>query len=158
MRTTLFKYLLFAGIFSATSLPQIAGAREITGITVDPSTAKIASPDGASARITIHADADAPTFCGLQIDFGNGIPSQDIKIDNSEGLFPRVVVRKFTQPGTYTIRVQGKKVTTHLPCPGKAAAVLVVERANPIAPSKPVASETPPKSVSPEQKFFQSWF
>ena len=149
MGTTFFKYFLFAAIFSAASLPHIAEAREITGITVDPSTAKIASPDGVSARITIYADADAPTFCGLRIDYGNGIAAQDIKIDNSEGLFPRVVVKQFTQPGTYTIRVQGKKVTTHLPCPGKATAVLVVERADPVTPPKPVASETPPKSVSP---------
>ncbi len=160
MRTMSSRYWLFTPIFAAASLLHIAEAEAITGVTIDPSTARIASADGVSVKITIHADADAPKFCGLRIEYGGSIPAQDIKIDNSEGLFPRVVTQKFTKPDTYTIRVHGKKVTTHLPCPGKASAVFVLAPAESTPKPPPIAAamENPRKAAPGEKKFFESWF
>ena len=147
------KHWFLWGIVVAGSSLGIAEASDIVGVTVNPSTARITSPVGVNIKITVHADDNASTNCGLQIDYGGGLPPRDVKIDNGEGLFPRAITQQFTHAGTYVIRVQGKRVTTHLPCSGKASAVLVIENA-PLA--KPVVPA--PAPVNTEQKFFRSWF
>ena len=149
MKETPSGYFLLLALLTTGLLPCNVRAKEITGVTVEPSVAKISAATGIKIKITIHADRDVSPYCGLRIEYGAGVVGEDIKIDDKAGLFPRVLMKTFTEPGTYTIKVAGKRITNHLPCPGKASAVLVVERA---------PTEKPREPSPPQQQFFRPWF
>lgn len=118
------KYALgFAFAFASTlALAQQGG---IGAIKVEPSPVRA----GQEVKITISAEGDAPTFCGMEVDFGDGSGSRNIKIGSDGVKFPVTIAKTYDKPGSYRIKAEGKKVTTHLKCLGKAKVGLVVEAA-----------------------------
>ncbi len=96
----------------------------VGAITIEPATAKA----GQDVKITINAEGEAPTFCGLHVEYGDG-SADDFKIDQSNKQFPVTVAKRYAKPGIYTVKASGRKVTTHLPCTGTAEATLTVEGA-----------------------------
>ena len=96
----------------------------IGNIKLDPASAKV----GQAVKITVNADGESPTFCGMGLDFGDG-DVRDIKVEKENGGLPRTESKTYAKPGAYTVKAFGKKVTSHLPCAGKAEAGLTVEAA-----------------------------
>lgn len=127
------KYALgFAFAFASTlALAQQGG---IGAIKVEPSPVRA----GQEVKITISAEGDAPTFCGMEVNFGDGSKKQKVKIGSDNNKFPVTLTKIYDKPGTYTIKADGKKVTTHLKCPGKTTMQLVVA-----APPAAARSATP---------------
>lgn len=108
----------------------------IGAVKVDPSPARA----GQEVKITIAAEGEAPSYCGMVVHFDDG-DSRNIKIDSNESKFPVTISKTYAKPGTYSIKAEGKKVTTHFPCLGVAKALLVVEAA-------PVAAKPAPDGVA----------
>jgi hypothetical protein len=67
----------------------------------------------------------------MVVHFDDGSESRNVKIDSQETKFPVSVFKTYAKPGTYSIKAEGKKITTHFPCVGTASAKLVVEAALP---------------------------
>jgi len=107
----------------------------IGSIKLEPAGAKV----GQAVKVTVNADGDAPAFCGMALDFGDG-DVRDLKIEAINGGLPRTESKTYAKPGSYTIKAFGKKVTTHLPCKGQSEAVLSVEGA---------AAAVAPKAAGP---------
>ncbi|MFA6314392.1 MAG: hypothetical protein WC681_23165 [Sterolibacterium sp.] len=99
---------------------------------------------GKEVKITISAEGEAPAYCGMVVHFDDGSESRNVKIDGKENKFPVSFGKTYAKPGTYSIKAEGKKITTHFPCVGKAEAKLVVEGVP--APAKPAA---PAKAAGP---------
>jgi hypothetical protein len=109
----------------------------IGAVKIDPNPAKA----GQEVKITISADGETPTFCGMVVHFDDGTESRNIKIDGNEGKFPYSFGKTFAKAGSYSIKAEGKKITTHFPCVGAATTKLVVEGA-PVA-AQPAAAACP---------------
>lgn len=84
--------------------------------------------------MVVNAGRQPPQFCGLLISFGDGT-DQQIKINGFANKFPISITKAYNAPGTYTVRAEGKKVTTHFPCMGTATAIVNVRSA--VAEAKP---------------------
>jgi hypothetical protein len=110
----------------------------IGNIKLEPAGAKV----GQAVKVTVDADGDAPAFCGMGLDFGDG-EVRDLKIEANDGGLPRTESKTYAKPGNYTIKAFGKKVTTHLPCKGKSEARLAVAGAAPAAEPKAVGPACP---------------
>lgn len=112
---TLLALMLTSGI-------ALAASGGIGALTVAPSPAKA----GQAVTVTLTAEGEAPALCGLGIDYGDG-NSDNIKINGKPHKFPLTLTHTYAKAGNYTIKTEGKKVTTHFPCLGSASAALVVE-------------------------------
>src|SRR3989338_3018151 len=97
----------------------------IGAVKVEPSPARA----GQEVKITVSAEGEAPTFCGMVVHFDDGGESRNIKIASGESTFPVSIYKTYAKLGTYSIKAEGKKITTHFPCVGTATAKLVVEGA-----------------------------
>lgn len=131
------KLLSSLALFAASSLA-FAQSGGIGAITVSPMPAKA----GEELKITIAADGEAPTFCGMVVHFDDATESRQIKIASGGDKFPVTIAKTFAKPGTYIIRAEGKKITSHFPCVGRTDYKLVVEPgAAPMAAAAPTCPD-----------------
>ena len=123
--------------FALVSTLALAQQGGIGAIKVEPSPVRA----GQEVKITISAEGEAPTFCGMEVNFGDGSEKRKVKISSGHEKFPVTIAKTYDKPGTYTIKADGQKITTHLKCMGKATTQLVVEAppaaARPATPSCP---------------------
>ena len=132
------KYQLsFALILASTLAMAQAQQSGIGAIKFEPSPVRA----GQEVRITISAEGEAPGFCGMVVHFDDGSESRNVKIDGKEGKFPVTIAKTYAKAGSYSVKAEGKKITTHFPCVGSATAKLVVEPA-------PVAVATVAKAAA----------
>ncbi|MCF8178855.1 MAG: hypothetical protein K9J74_10140 [Sulfuritalea sp.] len=127
-------------VVSLLSAPAIAQQSGIGSVKVTPNPVRAGQP----VDITISADGEAPSYCGMVVHFDDGSESRNIKIDSSESLFPVSIAKTYAKAGKYSIKAEGKKITNHFPCVGSAKATLVVEAA-PAAPSATSPAAACPK-------------
>lgn len=127
-------------VASLLSAPAIAQQSGIGSVTVNPNPVRAGQP----VTITISADGEAPSYCGMVVHFDDGSESRNIKIDSSESLFPVSIAKTYAKAGRYSIKAEGKKITNHFPCVGSAKANLVVEAA-PAAAAVPSPAAACPK-------------
>jgi hypothetical protein len=95
--------------------------------------------EGGRAAIKFTVDGDSPqdSNCGLIIEY-SGIDTPDNrKINNRDGLFPKVVEHTFTRAGTYDVKAKGGKVTSAFGCSGEATVKVVISD-----PPKPAFGST----------------
>lgn len=130
------KYALGFALAFASTLA-LAQQGSIGAIKVEPSPARA----GQEVKITISAEGDAPTFCGMEVNFGDGSAKRKVKIGSDNNKFPVTIAKTYDKSGTYTIKADGQKITTHLKCLGKTTTQLVVEA--PPAAAKPAAPACP---------------
>ena len=113
----------------------------IGSVTVTP------NPAQAEQAVTITVAAEgggAPSLCGLSVEFGDGT-SDKIKINGTDSKFPVTLTKTYAHPGTYVVKAEGKKITTHFRCKGEATASLVVQAAAKKTGTTPaVAASCPP--------------
>jgi hypothetical protein len=98
---------------------------QISSVTANPTPAKTGQP----VNITVDADGAGASNCGLIVHFDDGSESRQVKIDGQQQKFPVTIPKTYAKPGTYSIRAEGKKITTHLGCTGRVDLKLVVEGA-----------------------------
>ncbi len=122
--------------FPAASVTFQAGHRPVIGGIEAPKTAKA----GQAVKITVSAKTDGNSACGLVIDFGDGTDRQ-FKINREDGKFPVSVEHAYKKDGRYTVKANGREITTHKGCKGTANAVIQVG-----TPKKPAAKGAKPKS------------
>lgn len=122
-------------------------AQQIDTVTVTPNP----SAAGAEVVIRINAGMDPPKFCGMAIHFGEG-EAQNIKIDSSVAQFPVTLSRTYSAPGTYKVVAEGRKVTSHFPCMGRAETYLTIRAATSTATSLDSPSSTQRSSVPLKKK------
>jgi len=118
----------------------LAQSGGIGALKFDPSPAQA----GKEVKITISAEGEASNNCGMVVHFDDGSESRNIKIDGKEGKFPVVIFKTYAKAGSYSIKAEGKKITTHFPCVGSATAKLVVE-ADPAAAKQAAAAPACPE-------------
>jgi hypothetical protein len=110
-------------VLTLTSTLAFAQQGGIGAVKVEPNPVRT----GQEVRITISSESDSAGYCGMVVHFDDGAESRNIKVDGSETKFPVTISKTYAKPGTYSIKAEGKKVTTHFPCVGTATAKLVVE-------------------------------
>jgi len=88
----------------------------------DPPVAKA----GQEVKITIGVDGEPPSFCGMVVHFDDGT-SAEFKIDGRERKLPMTISKVYAKAGSYSVKAEGKKVTTHFPCVGAVEQRLTVE-------------------------------
>lgn len=120
---------LALGLASSLAFAESGG---IGSVTVTPNPAQA----GQAVTITIAAEGEAPSLCGLAVEFGDGTGDK-IKINGSDAKFPVTLTKAYAHPGTYVVKAEGKKITTHFRCAGEATATVVVQSAAVAAPSCP---------------------
>jgi len=81
---------------------------------------------GQEVKITIGVDGEAPSFCGMVVHFDDGT-SAEFKIDGRERKLPMTISKVYAKAGSYSVKAEGKKVTTHFPCVGAVEQRLTVE-------------------------------
>lgn len=130
------KYQLSFALMLASTLAMAQAQQSgIGAIKFEPGTVRA----GQEVRITISAEGEAPGFCGMVVHFDDGSESRNIKIDGKEGKFPVTVAKTYAKAGSYSVKAEGKKITTHFPCMGTTTAKLVVEPAPAAAAPTPAA-------------------
>ncbi len=119
-------------IFAAT-LVMASGAahalNKIESVRVEPAGIKA----GSSVTITVTGDETQGNNCGLRINYGDG-DGLDVKVVDKDQ-FPRTFTKTYARPGTYTVSAEGKKVTSHFGCIGRARVTLVVDALSTSAPA-----------------------
>jgi hypothetical protein len=135
--------LMAAGAAAALLLPMRSLAQP-TGILLEPGGAVVNRP----TKVVIDFAA-ADRWCGLRVDFGDGDVS-DLLVEQ----FPLTIVRRYTAPGRYMVRAEGRLLMRGMasspPCTGarRSALITVAESSgNQSAPGRPRAVE--PRSGGP---------
>jgi len=108
--------------FSANALTYQVGHRPEIGKVDAPKTIK----PGEAARILIEAKKEGGAGCGLLVNFGDGSDAKQFKMNQDGVKFPMVVEHAYKKEGKYTVRVQGKEITTSKECKGSASATIQV--------------------------------
>lgn len=135
LRTTLCAFCA-ALSFPAAAVTLQMGHRPVIGAIDAPKTAKA----GQAVRITVTAKQEGGSACGLVVDFGDGSDRQ-FKINRDDLKFPVSVEHTYKKDGRYTVKANGREITTHKGCKGSASAVIQVG-----APKKPAAKSAKPKT------------
>jgi len=100
-------------IAAATLVCGLAAAQTLSGIKLEPATAKVGEP----VRITGSFDnADNPN-CNVRVHFGDG-QTQDFKINQLKDV-PLVATRSYAKPGQYKVMIEPKTALPTLKCVGK---------------------------------------
>jgi hypothetical protein len=123
--------LVLCGLLCTTH--QVWAASPISKIQI-----KSAASAGAPVTVTIFSGDDPALRCGMRLDFGNG-DGRDIKI-NEDTKFPVSLDIIYPVAGNYVIKAEGRKITTHFPCIGRAELPIQVSKSqSDIAATSPAA-------------------
>ena len=100
----------------------------IKSITADRTEAQL---DGGQAvfRFTVDGDSPENSNCGLIVQYSGIDTSDNRKINNKDGLFPKVIEHAFNRAGSYDVKAKGGRVTTTLGCSGEATVRVVISDA-----------------------------
>ena len=88
-----FQLSLFLGLASSLAFAQQGG---IGAVKVEPNPAKA----GQEVKITISAEGEAPSLCGMVVHFDDGSESRQIKIDGKDGKFPATIAKTYAKAGS----------------------------------------------------------
>ena len=110
---------------------------KIEGVKIESANVKAGTP----VTITVSGDETQGNNCGFRINYGDG-DGLDVKVVD-KGQFPRTFNKTYARPGTYTVSVEGKRVTTHFACSGSAKVTLVVEASAQATATTPAAAPAP---------------
>jgi len=87
----------------------------------------------ATIRFTVNGEAPEHSNCGIIIDYSGVDTPDNRKINNSDGLLPKVVEHVFVRPGAYDVKARGGRVGGTLGCSGRAMVQIVVTEPTPSA-------------------------
>ena len=134
-RTLVMTLCALAG--AASALPVLALTYQVGH---RPEIARIDAPktvkSGQPVRILIEAKKEGGAGCGMVLRFGDGA-EQQFKINHEGVKLPLVVEHVYKKDGKYTVRAQGREITTSKECKGSASATIQVGETKPPARKKP---------------------
>lgn len=131
------RIVFFAATFALASSATLA-ANQIESVRIEPAVIKA----GSSVTITVTGNETQGNNCGLRINYGDG-QGLDVKVVDRKQ-FPLTFTKTYANPGNYAVNVEGKRVTTHFACNGRASATLVVEGAPAVVTAPPVTAAPVP--------------
>lgn len=115
-------------------------AQTLTGFKLDAPQGTVGQP----VKATIDFEVTGNTFCGVRIDWGDGI-GDELKIDKPTKI-PYLISHTYTKPGDFLVTVKPEKVTSHLRCNGKDQSTkLKVIAAAPVAAAAPAPAASAAK-------------
>lgn len=117
-----------AALLLAAAAPAALAQATITGIKADRTEATLEG-GRAIVKFTVEGDSPENTNCGLIIEYSGIDPTDNRKINNRDGLFPKVVEHAFTRAGTYDVKAKGGKVGPIFGCSGQATVKVVINDA-----------------------------
>lgn len=117
-------------------------AQTLTGFKLDAPQATVGQP----IKATIDFEVTNNVFCGVRIDWGDGI-GDELKIDKPAKI-PYILSHTYSRAGDYLVTVKPEKVTSHLRCLGKNQQTNLKVVAAAIASAAPPAVATLPAKVS----------
>ena len=98
-------------------------------------------------KFTVEGDSPENSNCGLIIEY-SGIDTPDNrKINNKDGLFPKVIEHSFIRAGSYDVKAKGGKVGSIFGCSGQATVKVVITD-----PPKPAIGSTKPGAAGATAK------
>jgi PKD domain len=115
---------------AATVFCGAAAAQTLSGIKVEPATAKVGEPVKVTATFE---NADNPN-CNVRVNFGDG-PTQNFKINQAKDV-PLVATHTYAKPGAYKVAIEPRTVMPMLKCVGKDQSAMVTV----VAPAPVVAA------------------
>lgn len=126
-----------AGAVLAFGVQAAQAQANIKSISADRTRAELV--DGKAAiRFTVDGEAQPNSNCGVIIEY-SGIDSPDNrKVNDRDGLLPKVVEHVFTRPGAYDVKARGGRVGGTLGCSGRAMVQIVITE-----PSRPADMRQP---------------
>jgi PKD domain len=138
----------FVVLSSALLLFSAAHGQTLTGIQLEPQSAKVGEP----VRITVSfSNAESPN-CNVRLHFGDGT-NRDHKVNQAKDV-PLVRSHTYTKPGSYTVKAEGKTALPMLKCVGATqSALLQVAAEGPAAPQCPPGWTLDAKSVGKRGAF-----
>ena len=113
--------------FPAHALTYQIGHRPEIGRVDAPKTIKA----GEAARIRIESKGEGGAGCGMLVTFGDGTEDKQFKMNVDGVKFPLAVEHVYQKAGKYTVKAQGKVITTNKECKGSASATIQVGKPNP---------------------------
>jgi plastocyanin len=140
------KAIHIAALVAAVWASQV-GAQTLSSVTVNPAQAKVGDTVTATAQLEVASNGGMN--CGLRINWGDGAVSDD-KINQPQDN-PKVLTHQYTQPGSYNVTAEPKRVGSSLKCGGqnKTAAVTVVAAPVAAPAAAPAASTAKPMAAAP---------
>ncbi len=128
----------------AASIIAVVASLPASGVTFQvghrPEIGEIRAPKTAKAGqaipITVTAKKEGGAGCGLVVSFGDGSDRQ-FKINGDDGKLPVTMEHTYKKDGRYTVRAQGRVITTNKECKGSSTAVIQV--GDPKSSAKPAA-------------------
>lgn len=120
-------------------------AQTLTGVKVEPSTAKVGEP----VKITISFEPTESANCGLRLHFGDG-QVEKVKIDKVKEM-PYVITRSYAAAGQYRVDIEPTTAGTTLKCLGKrTSTILTVAAPAPVAaaPAAPAPAASAAKATA----------
>ncbi len=121
--------ILFLSLLCSASI-----AQTLTGFKLDTSQATVGQP----IKATIDFEVTANVFCGVRIDWGDGI-GDELKIDKPTKI-PYAISHTYSKAGDYLVTVKPEKVTSHLRCLGKNQQTNLKVVAAAVVPAAPLAA------------------
>ena len=117
-----------AALMLAAAAQTVLAQATINSIKADRTEAQL---EGGQAVIKFTVDGDSPenSNCGLIVQYSGIDTSDNRKINNKDGLFPKVIEHTFTRAGSYDVKAKGGRVTTTLGCSGEATVKVVISDA-----------------------------
>ena len=125
-------------------LCSVSIAQTLTGFKLDAPQVAV----GQAVKATIDFEVTNNVFCGVRIDWGDGI-GDELKIDKPAKI-PYLISHTYSKPGDYLVTVKPEKVTSHLRCMGKDQSTKLKVNAAPapVAAAVPAPSAALPASAS----------
>jgi hypothetical protein len=119
-----------------------AFAQTLTGFKLDAPQATVGQP----IKATIDFEVTNNVFCGVRIDWGDGI-GDELKIDKPTKV-PYAISHTYSKAGDYLVTVKPEKVTSHLRCMGKNQQTNLKVVAAAVAPAASAPAVVSPAKAS----------
>ena len=122
----------------------LAIAQTIESLKLD----KAAAQTGQTVQATVDLKGENAN-CGLLMDWGDGTVERIKIVEKSQ--MPFIASHTYAKPGDFTVRAEGKQVTSHLKCIGKTktALIKVAAPAATTAAATPTAAAAKPTAAGP---------
>ena len=134
-------------IAAAIVLCSVAHAQTLSGIKVEPATAKVGEP----VKVTGVFDKAENPNCNVRVNFGDG-PAQNFKLNQAKDV-PLVATHTYAKPGTYKVAIEPRTAMPMLKCVGKDQVAMVTV----VAPAPVAASAPAGKTAAASPKCPEGW-
>ena len=121
-----------------------AQAQKLVGAQLD----KPQIQTGQSVQLSVDFEMNDNPFCGMRIDWGDGSDTE-VKVEGAGFKTPHKASHTDSKAGEFAVKAEPRRVTSHLPCLGKAQSAMVKVVAPPPPPAAPAPAPVAPPAAPP---------